>query len=178
MNKYLIMMLSVCMFLSSPLMAGQAVDQAQAEAIALVTEPGKVVEIDAKTFSTGRVYEFEIQKNNGTVMEIEVDGNNGDIIEHKIDTLSPDVKLPHASISQNEAKAIAQDHVRAITKTGTSPMVKQEKYTLLNGRPCYEIDVRSNLKEYEVYVDANSGAVISTKEDDTGSEIYPSKEDD
>lgn len=146
--------------------AAQPVTFEQAQAIALAKEPGKVVEIDKKSFSSGKVYEFEILKDDGTVMEVEVDGNNGAIIEHKIDRLGSNAKLPAALVPQAQAEDAAKKKIVELKGVRARPVIKEVKYTLSDGKTAYEIDVKDGVVEYVVFVDAKTGAVLSAEKDD------------
>ncbi|QQG37199.1 MAG: PepSY domain-containing protein [Micavibrio aeruginosavorus] len=147
-------------------LAVPAVTLEQARAIALSQEPGEVIEVDKKSFSSGTVYEFEIRKDDGTVMEIEVDGGSGAIIERKIDRLGPDAKLPDALVSQAQAEDAAKKKIVEMKGNGARPAIKEVKYTLSDGKTAYEIDVKEGFTEYVVFVDATTGTVLSAEKED------------
>ena len=144
----------------------------EARDIALAREPGKVVETYIKGTPSRKIYKYLIMVENGSIIEVEVDGNSGKIIEHKIEKVGSGVELPEAKISLNAAREIAKNYADEAGGEDHPAYVTQTRYTLLYGEPIYDIVVSKRSREYEVYINAMSGEVISAEEKKTGGAYF------
>ena len=161
-------MLILCFFLI-PLLTSQTVHSAdkgltreEAEKLVLEGEPGTVTGHDVDHRIGGKVYGFDITKEDGTVINIETD-ENGKQLSRKIKSLGEGVELPPAKIDKETASQNALDHINE-TKFGVKGRVLRSEYKLHDGVPSYEVTVRKSMKDtYRVYVDPEEGKILGSE---------------
>jgi uncharacterized membrane protein YkoI len=142
--------------------ADKGITMEEAEKLVLEQEPGEVTGHDVDHRITGKVYGFDITKEDGTVINIETD-ENGTQLSRKIKSLGEGVELPPPTIDKATASQNALDHINE-TKFGVKGRVIGGEYKLYNGTPAYEIIVKKSMKDtYRVYVDPEEGKILGSE---------------
>lgn len=144
--------------------AAEGITINQARQIALGQEVGRIDRIDKETDANGPYYRFEIIKADKSSVLVKVDARSGEVISSELYRLPRDMVLPPGSITQKQAKKIAQEHVRMIAaETGVRgrPLIYDAKYNLVDGNVAYQIGVRVKKDRYTVFVDPASGRVLA-----------------
>ncbi len=142
--------------------ADKGITMEEAEKLVLEQEPGEVTGHDVDHRITGKVYGFDITKEDGTVINIETD-ENGTQLSRKIKSLGEGVELPPPTIDKATASQNALDHINE-TKFGVKGRVLRSEYKLHNGTPAYEVTVRKSMKDtYHVYVDPEEGKILGSE---------------
>ncbi|MCY7008756.1 PepSY domain-containing protein [Fusobacterium simiae] len=118
--------------------------QSRVTKIEVANYRGKIV-YEGEAFDKGQKIEFIIDVNTGEVFKIGPDYDDG---------YNPNYNLP---ITFEEANRIALDN----SYNGT---VKSIELKNINKRAYYVVEVRENKSEKEIDIDANSGKVLSIKE--------------
>lgn len=138
----------------------------QAQVIALAKVPGTILETERSIHNGAVVFEFEIEQPNGRVMEIEIDSATGKILELKVERMQQGENMPSARVSALKAQEAAIYYIENRV-SGLRPVeVIDNEYTIVNDHFVYVVECRRGIKTFEVLVDANTGDVMSMKEDD------------
>lgn len=118
--------------------------QSRVTKIEVANYKGKTV-YQGEAFEKGQKIEFIIDVNTGEVFKIGPDYDDG---------YNPNYNLP---ITFEQANRIALDN----SYNGT---VKSIELKNINKKPYYMVEVRENKSEKEINIDANSGKILSIKE--------------
>ncbi|MDC7955609.1 PepSY domain-containing protein [Fusobacterium simiae] len=118
--------------------------QSRVTKIEVANYRGKIV-YEGEAFDKGQKIEFIIDVNTGEVFKIGPDYDDG---------YNPNYNLP---ITFEEANRIALDN-------SYNGIVKSIELKNINKRAYYVVEVRENKSEKEIDIDANSGKVLSIKE--------------
>lgn len=119
--------------------------QSRVTKIELTNYKGKIV-YEGEAFDKGQKIEFIIDVNTGEVFKIAPDYD---------DEYNPNFNLP---ITFEQANRIALDN----SFNGT---VRSIELKNINKKTYYVVEIRENKSEKEIRIDANSGKVLSIKED-------------
>ncbi|MFQ6793383.1 PepSY domain-containing protein [Thomasclavelia sp.] len=136
----------------------------EAKEIALKEVNGEVVRYEEDRDDGRTYYEFEIIADNKKY-DLEVDGETGDIIKKEIDedyvgnTNQNNNASTTATISQDEAKKIAEDRI------GTGGNLIKCELDSDDGVLKYEIEIIKDNIKYEIDVNANTGEIVKYEEE-------------
>ena len=119
--------------------------QSRVTKIEISNYKGKTV-YDGETFDKGQKIEFIIDANSGEVFKIAPDYD---------DEYNPNFSLP---ITFEQASRIALDN-------SFNGRVKSIELKNINKRPYYMVEVKEDKSEKEINIDANTGKILSIKED-------------
>ncbi|CDA07609.1 PepSY domain-containing protein [Fusobacterium sp. CAG:649] len=119
--------------------------QSRVTKIEISNYKGKTV-YDGETFDKGQKIEFIIDANSGEVFKISPDYD---------DEYNPNFNLP---ITFEQANRIALDN-------SFNGRVKSIELKNINKRPYYMVEVKEDKSEKEINIDANTGKILSIKED-------------
>ncbi|GEM_PF-2699206 len=148
-----------------PAAQAQTLMPEEIQEIALQKVPGNVMGTGEAVHNGVVVTEYQIEQQNGQIMEIAVDTASGKIIELKVVQMAPGESLPNPQITKDKAQKIAAGHINS-TVNGLRPVeILESEYTIVNERLAYIVGIKRGVKIFEVVVDANTAAVISSRED-------------
>ena len=119
--------------------------QSRVTKIEISNYKGKTV-YDGETFDKGQKIEFIIDANSGEVFKIAPDYD---------DEYNPNFSLP---ITFEQASRIALDN-------SFNGRIKSIELKNINKRPYYTVEVKEDKSEKEINIDANTGKILSIKED-------------
>ena len=119
--------------------------QSRVTKIEMSNYKGKTV-YDGEAFDKGQKIEFIIDANSGEVFKIAPDYD---------DEYNPNFNLP---ITFEQASRIALDN-------SFNGRVKSIELKNINKRPYYMVEVKEDRSEKEINIDANTGKILSIKED-------------
>ena len=119
--------------------------QSRVTKIEISNYKGKTV-YDGETFDKGQKIEFIIDANSGEVFKIAPDYD---------DEYNPNFSLP---ITFEQASRIALDN-------SFNGRIKSIELKNINKRPYYTVEVKKDKSEKEINIDANTGKILSIKED-------------
>ena len=150
-----------------------ALTQEEAKDIALGIASGRITASDHKVAGDVALYEFEIEQKDQTLIALEIDAATGALLRTQV-KFAEGAALPKAEITEDQAWSVALRHIDAVVAgQGDVERGKSAMLSLLNGVLVYELRVRkvhkgfsSGAREYDVYVNAKSGAPVSFREDD------------
>lgn len=165
-------LLALAVMLGISVSANAAITPQQAKNIALYSAGGgQVTDFDLERKRSGFYYEVEV-KNNGVEYEFKIDVATGRILQRKVENkvrpgqpvqpvqpVTP-TPAPVVMISVQQAKQIALQAV------GGGWVTDIELENKRSANPYYDVEVRDNRgREYDVKINATTGAVISVKRD-------------
>ena len=118
--------------------------QSRVTKIEMSNYKGKTV-YDGEAFDKGQKIEFSIDANSGEVFKIAPD----------YDEYNPNFNLP---ITFEQASRIALDN-------SFNGRIKSIELKNINKRPYYTVEIKEDRAEKEINIDANTGKILSIKED-------------
>jgi uncharacterized membrane protein YkoI len=139
-------------------LAREIISEDLARHIALEKEPGDVRQTVIRKGGQFLIYDFDVAKEDGKIMRVTVDGFTGAIL-----TIAP-VDIPETpQLLEGDAKAIAIKHVQGEDMTIQKPEVLSAEYTTFTEIPAYLVKLKLNFIEHDIYIDANSGKILSSQ---------------
>ena len=150
--------LTFMMGLINPAFSTEAVSEDVARNIAQEQEPGTVRQTVIRKSERFMIYEFDIAKEDGQVMRVSVNGRNGAVMN--IDA----VEIPVSpQLLEGDAKAVAIKHLQGEDMTIRKPEVVSIEYTTYADIPAYLVKMKLNFVVHEMFIDANSGKILSSQ---------------
>lgn len=172
-------LLVLALLVSSPAAHAEMTADA-AMRIALETVPGgEVVDLSVYEKGSVKIYDVAIrvddkaeQKKSKWIGGDDEDENIPEIVRVGVDANSGEVFDSEELIARTtqkvfdiiEAKQIAVDYIKGLSKGRSTPLALGYEYKNVNGRPLYTIDITDKGRTFEVSVDAWSGRVNAMEE--------------
>ncbi|GAA1380917.1 PepSY domain-containing protein [Peribacillus frigoritolerans] len=168
-RKKVIMTVSIASVLLFGGAAGTAVyavnkgNLSEDEAIKMISEKlgGEVTQFE-KDWDQPMTYEMTVKTKEG-YQDVDVDAEKGEILSQEMEDgddedMSIQQAVENAKVSRDQAEKIA---LKAVDGQVTDMELDSENGTLV-----YELEIKQELKEYDVVVDATTGKVLKNQLDD------------
>lgn len=152
-------LLIICV-LASP-RAHAELSEEEAGLAALEKIHGKIIGIEREAPRRSMTYEIEIKTPDDNLYEIDIDSETGEILE--VDKLGK-LLTKEKRMDMATAEKTALDHINTMVKGGAATTLHSE-FKHVGGKPLYEFEVKIRTRIYEVRVNAETGDVISVKEE-------------
>lgn len=140
-------------------LATEAVSEDVARNIAMEKEPGTLRQTVIRKSDRFMIFEFDIAKADGKVMRVSVNGRDGAVIN------TEPVVIPESpQLLEGDARAVAIKYIQGEDMTVKKPEVLSVEYTSFADIPAYLVKLKFNFIEHEMFIDANSGKILSAQE--------------
>ena len=138
------------------------VDVEAAKEIALELVPGDVSQVRKVNEDEKSVFEFRIKKDDRSVVEVDVNAETGEAEIFYRDIRSEE-HLPEPEVDIKEARETAKEYVDGKVKGKRKPRVLSAKHDVYEAKPAYVFKVKKLMTEYNVYIDPETGTIISAE---------------
>ncbi|WP_203362852.1 PepSY domain-containing protein [Bacillus sp. REN10] len=133
----------------------------QAKQIALKHRKGTVADIDLDLARGQWVYEVEVRTKNGE-NEVYIDAQTGEVLS----TNNEDWHDDQWNDSRNDQVSITREQAKQIALKEASGKVVEIDLDHKRGKWVYEVEVRTARSEVDIYIDAQTGSVLSKQYED------------
>lgn len=140
--------------------AAAKLSMAEARAIALEKEEGRVIDFKSHKTPEDEVLAFFIKKDDGKVMRVEVGRVSGKFLGSKLDYIPANTPLPQGAIKQSQARDIAKNHVVGLAGAQERAVIVGSKLNLRNDKPVYHFEVSIGKVVYDVHVAPEDGKIL------------------
>lgn len=151
MKKFFTVLVLSCLFAGPVLAESLSIDQGRA--VALKKFPGRIV----GAYKSEGEYRYKIKPDDGMIVVVSVDSESGIVTHTEVQRYARGEDMPEPKITRKEMIRLVKD------KMGRMASIRKIEVVVLDGKLVYKNEVRSNKKNYDVIVDAMTGAIVLTE---------------